>query len=262
MTVHDTVILRKILDLLTVEINETYFKAFPLKTKYVGTKRFEKPWLTGALLNSIKAKSKYFKQYKLGFIQHEHYRCYRNTLTTTIRKAKENYFKTAFDGCHADMKKTWLLIKRLINRNNPKKSIKSVVVDDDELNDDADISEAFSKYFSTVANTLEESIPISDRSAIDYLRDPVCPSLFLKPIDLSECSQIISSLRNKACSNREIPVQILKRIKPFIIAPICSLINLSIECATFPNPLKLATITNTIIFKRRSYAKVVEIHFC
>ena len=49
-------------------MNELYVKNCPLKTKYLSEKRLCKPWLTGEILDKIKAKSNFFKLYKRGLI--------------------------------------------------------------------------------------------------------------------------------------------------------------------------------------------------
>ena len=39
----------------------SYWSSFPIKIKFVTVKRLSKPWLSKAILNSVKTKSKYFK---------------------------------------------------------------------------------------------------------------------------------------------------------------------------------------------------------
>jgi len=57
---------------------EIYDRSFPLKVKYIGRKRFDKPWLTTGLIKSIRTKSRYFKLYKLGKISKEFNNAYKN----------------------------------------------------------------------------------------------------------------------------------------------------------------------------------------
>lgn len=70
-------------------VNKLYCKCFPENVKFVSQKRFGKPWLTSAIMNSIKSKSNYFKKYKLGIVSELFYKRYRNTLTATIKAAKK-----------------------------------------------------------------------------------------------------------------------------------------------------------------------------
>ena len=80
--------------LFSESLNELYCKCFPLKIKYVSPNRLKKPWLTSAILKSIKMKSVYFKMYKRNELSTAYYKRYRNLLTETIRNAKSNYQKS------------------------------------------------------------------------------------------------------------------------------------------------------------------------
>ena len=78
-------------------VNRIYCSNFPVKTKKVSAKRLMKPWLTSGLLQSIRKKSRYFKLLKLGLINVNTYKCYKNRLTNTLRRAKENYYRHLFE---------------------------------------------------------------------------------------------------------------------------------------------------------------------
>ena len=51
-------------------INKLYNKCFPIKTKFISTKRLQNLWLTTGILNSIKHKCNLFKMYKIGAVTH------------------------------------------------------------------------------------------------------------------------------------------------------------------------------------------------
>lgn len=67
-------------------ISKIYNKCFPLKTKNMSSKRLQKPWITGDLINSIRMKSKYFKLYRQGLISREMNNRYRNDLNYLLRR--------------------------------------------------------------------------------------------------------------------------------------------------------------------------------
>ena len=69
-------------------VNTIYCKSCPLKIKYVSQKRLDNPWLASGILKSIKMKSFYFKQFKLGLIDDNFNKIYKNRLTVVIRNAK------------------------------------------------------------------------------------------------------------------------------------------------------------------------------
>ena len=74
-----------------VDVNEVYKKSFPIKTKYVSLKRLSNPWISSAIMKSIKTKSYYFKLNKLGLLSDDFNKRYKNNLTSIIRKAKQLY---------------------------------------------------------------------------------------------------------------------------------------------------------------------------
>ena len=65
---------------LVGDLNKAYTSFFPLRVKYVSPKRIHKQWITPAILNSIKTKSRYFKLHKLGLIDAQLNRKFRNCL--------------------------------------------------------------------------------------------------------------------------------------------------------------------------------------
>ena len=78
------------------KLNDIYCSSFPIKIKFVTVKRLSKPWLSKAVRNSVKTKSKYFKLYRLGLISQMIYNKYRNVLTSVIRRVEDNYYEGAF----------------------------------------------------------------------------------------------------------------------------------------------------------------------
>ena len=69
-------------------IDAIYCDVFPLRINYLSLKRLSKPWLTNALIKSIKTKSDVFKKLKCRIIDVETYRLFRNRLANLIRYSK------------------------------------------------------------------------------------------------------------------------------------------------------------------------------
>mgnify|MGYP000542503182 CR=1 FL=1 len=224
-------------------LNELYVSCFPLNSKRFSEKRLNNPWLTPGILRSIKRKSYYFKMYRLGYIEHEFLRQYSNKLTSVIRNSKKMYFNKAFNDSRHSMRNTWKIIGQLMNRKSNRGSIKSVIVDYHEYTDDSQIARSFNEYFSHVAIDLDEQITNYHISPIEYLSSDIPKSFFMRPVVPSECISIISNLKLSSCYKNALPVKVLKIVKHILAEPICNLINLSIESATFPSILKFASIT-------------------
>ena len=128
-------------------VYDNYNKCFPIKTKYVSTKRLKNAWLTTGLLNSIKHKCILFKMYKLGTIPHDTFKQYRNVLTQVVRSAKTNYYRQIFMNFKNNTKKIWQTINELKGNSRKRNTTNSLFYDNTLFKHPTDISEAFSKYF-------------------------------------------------------------------------------------------------------------------
>ena len=72
------------------KLQDLYHECFPLKTKYLSEKRLLNPWISQAVLNSIKFKNKLYKDYKIGAVTESQYKSYRNSLNKVITSAKKS----------------------------------------------------------------------------------------------------------------------------------------------------------------------------
>ena len=120
-------------------LNKIYTKNFPLKTKQISKNRASKPWLTQAILDSIKTKARNFKLLKLGLISHEKNNRYKNILNSVIKNAKKQYYKRAFINNKQNLKKTWTMLKNLMGKKRHK-TVKSIIMNNTPLTSDLDIA--------------------------------------------------------------------------------------------------------------------------
>lgn len=222
-----------------------YCRSFPMKTKFVSVKRIKKPWLTPAILRSVKTKSSYFKLLKLGLISRETNNAYRNCLNSVVRSAKRNYFKECFSRCRGDIRGTWRQIKDiLVQSDTPSgKYVKKLIIDGNEISSDVDVANAFNDYYSNIARNLDSEIPLSNDCPLSFLNGNFLHSVFLTPVTRDECRCLIAKLKNGGNDKNSLPVFILKQISKFIVDPLTYLINQSFQTGVFPDVLKLARIT-------------------
>ena len=222
-------------------LNDIYCKCFPLKVKNISLKRLKKPWLTPAILNSIKTKSKYFKLYKLGIIDKVTNNRYKNCVNDVIRRAKCNYYGRLFTNCTDNIKKSWNLINDLMCRSHNKQCIKSIVVNDGVIDSEGEMAESFNSFFSSVAANLERDMPPGDGMPPHIT--PVRQSFYLFPVTHYELVNIISKLKNKKTDLNDISVDMFKRARHVLSEPLLQLINNCFETGIFPDILKIASIT-------------------
>ena len=99
-----------------------FHDAFPVikvKQRY----RNRLPWLTQGLKNAIKHKNKLYKismKYDTSFNKIT-YTQYKNKLTTILRKTEKEYYKCLLETNKNNLKKTWSIIRSVINNCKPSK---------------------------------------------------------------------------------------------------------------------------------------------
>ena len=160
-------------------LSDLYCTHFPKRTKFVSAKRLQKPWLTPGILNSVKTKSKYFKQYKMGIISKETNTTYRNLLNKVIRRAKRSYYADKFKNASGDIVvRTWRNIRRILSTNKCPKNTKSIFVHGNLVDDPLLMAEHFNDFFTNVAANLEREIPMTSESPLKYVASNNLSSFF------------------------------------------------------------------------------------
>ena len=223
-------------------VNDIYCSNFPVKTKTISVKRLMKPWLTSGILHSIRKKSKYFKLLKLGIINESTYKCYKNRLTNVVRHAKENYYRHLFVNNKKNSKRIWSTFKDLLGKHRKRESLHRIVMGDNVLNSDVDISEAFNNFFSSVGYDLDQNLPLSTENHETFMPSRSSHTFFIKPTTPEEVSELILKLKRKRSDINVLPVSLLVQIRHLLCVPLSRLINLSFTSGVFPDCLKNAKI--------------------
>ena len=144
-------------------------------------------------MRSIKIKNKLYKNFKLGFVNENYYKRFKNDLTKTIRRAKKSYHVSKFIEYKMNVKMTWKIINDLIKGKKAKGNISSIVVDNFEIFDEVNMAERFCEYFSGIAGKRSSEIPPPVDNPLSNL--PIrLNSLFLFPVTPVEIISIVSKL--------------------------------------------------------------------
>ena len=226
-------------------IDRLFQKCFPKRTKLVGNSHLHKPWITPAILKSIKTKSNYFKLYRQGIITRNVNDAYKKKLTKVIKSAKKQYFFNYFNSCRNDVKRSWKGIKTLIgnNSNDNGKKLHIKNTDGELVSDEREISNIFNDYFSTIAQRLNDQIPqLNNGNYVNPINQNM-NSMYLYPVTTNECSNIITNLKNSYYGMNKMSSIILKKVKDILVHPLTQLINYSFSTGVFPDALKIACVT-------------------
>ena len=225
-------------------ISLNYNKSFPYRKL---TKKYHnnKPWLTASLKESIRVKNKLYKNRNKGSNHEErlaHYKMYRNKLNHILRAAERKHFKDQILEHKANLKKSWQIIKMVINKRKYKRPCAEFKYNGKTIKDGVEISNKFNNFFVNVGSTLASAIPASTRSPIDYIRANTMSQLHLSTATENEVLNIIGNFKNSSAEWDELKPNIMKNIRFCVKMPLTHICNLSFQKGVFPTELKIANV--------------------
>jgi len=227
----------------------------PIKTKFMSVKRYNSPWLSNALMNSVKEKRRLYFASLIDPSQLPTYRRYRNMLNNMIKKAKANYYREKFNSCNNDGKTTWRIINSVLGNGGNRASSLKLHVNGSEVSDPKVLSESFNQHFATVPSVLSDNIPSVDFDPLTYV-DRLPNTFAWHDVTELELIKIIKSFKPKLASINVIPNFIYKYISDVIAPVLTKLINISIRGGIFPSRFKLARVIP--LFKSGSKFQLVN----
>ena len=215
---------------------------FPKRLKRIGRKRAASPWVTDAILNCINKKHRLFKLLKRGIIDRTYFNFYKNKLRYLISFAKRLYYNNCFMLARNNMKKTWAIINKCLNRSKHSK-VDTLMANDVLLTAPLEICGHFDSVFVNIVNNLESSLPSNldnSDSFLDLIPYNPDSAVFLHS-DPSEIERGIKNLRNN--KNLSMPTKFLKLFSPILSPLLSRLFNSCIDNGDYPNILKTACVT-------------------
>ena len=225
-----------------------YNDCFPLRR--INIRNYNRnPWLTTAILKSIKMKSKLYKRYlrKPTPVNEHKYKVYKNMLIQLIRSAKCSYYENQLRKNKSNIKNTWRILNIIIN-----KRVKNKVNPNTEfhhhgnvISDPTAIADRFCHYFTNIGLNLRRNLPEDHDtpSPSKYLTRKFCGSFFLSPVCDSEVRDVVKSFKpGKALGFDNIHMSIIKQTIDLISLPLMHTINLSFEQGIVPDQIKIARV--------------------
>ena len=224
-----------------LKINSLYCECFPLQTRFVSKKRVVNAWMTPRLLKIIELKSKFFKLLKLKIVTKSENKMFRNRANSILRTSKNIFYQNLFKANSNSTKKTWDLINRITSRNCQRYSLRKLIYNSAEFSDDDGIAQAFYEYFVNIGKNLSDNLEGNDINPINSVTiDPF--SIFLAPVTIGECSDIVRNLKLTVQGRDVLPVNLLIKFRVYLIPTLIKIINKSLSNGKFPAMLKNATV--------------------
>ena len=224
-----------------------YNNCFPLKKASRKQRRFKKPWLTKALLKSIKTKNKLYKKYlQVPTVDNSLlYKRYKNKLNHTLHLAKRRYYEKKLEDAKSNTHATWKILNEVLNRKKSRPQLNTIFKSDgQEISDPVEVANRFCSYFSSIGPNLAKKIQPPPCSHKDFLSGSFRESIFFSPTTEDEIITIAQSFASgKADGYDNIPMSIVKEAIQIISGPLAHIMNLLIAHAVEPDQMKIANVT-------------------
>ena len=209
-------------------------------------KIIKEPWMSRGLLRSNKKCKKLYVKWKtkLKDVDESKYREYRNTLNCIKRHAKIKYYHKEFTENYGNMRKSWLILNKLIGRVKNKNSVPSYIMcNEEKVFKLHDICSGFNKEFATVGDKVNKKLGPTKGDFKKYLKNPTSCRLSFQPMTTNDVARIIQSLKNKTSfGNDGISNKMLRKLCTVICMPISIIINKSIKECKIPKEWKHAIV--------------------
>ena len=184
------------------------------------------PWLTDGVKKSIKNKNKLYKRqlkYQTS-IDRKIYTTYNNKLKTIIKRLEKEYYQDSLKKCENNLKKTWVIIKDVLNKSKPSKINDTFKYNNVITTDKSTIANGFNDYFVSIGKTLSETIPRSGPNYRSFLPPSNNSTIFLDQVNPEEIIRIISKLNSNTPGHDEICLKDIQLSLDYLINPLTHII--------------------------------------
>ena len=114
-----------------------------------------------------------------------------------MRLEKQRYYCTQFEKKKSNIKETWGVINKALNKKSGKKSIKQIREDNKTINDEESIANHFNDYFSNIGPNLAKKIPVVEKPFHSFLKNKNQNSIFFSPTNSSEILKLVKNFKEK-----------------------------------------------------------------
>ena len=170
------------------------------------------------------------------------YKTYRNKLKHVFAKAEKNHYANLVEANNSNMKKTWGILKDIINKNKTNKVQSQFKLNDGIITaNKLIISEKFNDFLMNIGPTLADKIPKQSEIPESYLGSRIENSILLAPVTLTGIGDMFKTLRRCAPGYDELTTDIISLSLP-CINPLLHIMNQSLLKGVLPNELKVANV--------------------
>ena len=218
------------------KFSETFRNSFPLKCIKQNKSTSITPYLTPGLMKSIKEKHRLARLAKKWPVSYrETYKRYRNNLTTLLRNAKNEYYKSQLRLHQGNAKESWKTINEILGRE-----AKGNYSIDLNITPQSETANVFNNHFINVVDTANANSSDESTDFRNFLNMPTDFSMYLFPCNELEIKELITTIKSNSPGYDEINGVLLKETADYIVIPLSHIINLCFRHGVFPDRLKIA----------------------
>ena len=170
------------------------------------------------------------------------YKTNKTLLCKILKKYERDHYENRFQSCRNNLKKSWDIIREVINKCKTKPIQHKFNVNGQITNDEMTIATRFNTFFTNIGSTLSNKIPHVTADPISYINCENIGSLYLREVSKQEMSTIIKSLKNSSSGYDGIKANLLKETFNLYITPLVHVCRLSLRQGYFPDELKIAKV--------------------
>ena len=161
-----------------------------------------------------------------------------------MRARERQYYKEIIEKHKSNLKKTWAVIKSVINKSKTKSSCKKFKHNGKIIEDGQQIANHFNDFYVNVGENLAKKIPKTGKNHSEYMQNsnPHNSVFNQTEVNEDEVLKIISNFKDSAAGWDELKPSIVKHVKHYIKYPLAHISNLSFKTGIFPDQLKLANV--------------------
>src|ERR1700733_7535395 len=223
-----------------------YDSAFPIgsKSKKAGP-IFKQPWMSTGLLKSSRKKTSLYVKYlkKPTTLNKSKFVEYRNRFKSIRIRAEKNYYAAEFCKHKNDLRKTWRLIRSIMNLGKKESNIETLVINGIQTKDATQIANSFNNYFTNIARSLVNDMPDAPCDFSTYMPSPQMNSMGLLPTSAEEIINVSLGIRQSHSRGLDdIDPCIASQFLAHVANPLAEIINCSFNYGIVPQALKLAKV--------------------
>ena len=204
------------------------------------------PWLNRSIKVNMRQRDYFLKKARKTNRSEDwaSYRCFRNRITSDIKKAKAAYNRRLSDESGGDPKTFWKTMKKILPGEN-KAISPNISVNGSVTSDKRCIANAFNKFFASAATRLMSLVTFS---GVPTLRQPSAFTHQYPPFKFEAVSvafvraQLRGLKAGKAVGLDNIPARLLKDAADIVTRPLTIIINALLQSGRVPDDWKAARV--------------------